>query len=314
MIHYSEISSFLTCSQKHKYNYIDEVVPREVDKRIDFGTFGHEVLKVFFRKSVHRENIVEFMFDKFPDADPTALADACLVGIRAFDHFQKYELEPVFVEQTLSMNIEGIDFAGTADLVCKDKMGNYWLIDHKFRKSFLQHDSEYLNLQMIFYHGLLAMSEANIHIAGSAQYQIKPFAPKEPELTKTGKLSKMNIDTDWATYYEAIKKYNLDPADYSDMPAKLDNKVWFDLETTRSYRKLEQVKKVWDTLIIPTAKKILARPDPARCFNWFTCKSCMMKEYCIEDLNGGDLVFLQSTSFKKKSEPDVLEVVFEDED
>lgn len=311
VIRYSEIATYLKCSQAHDISYNKLIEARHIKPHIELGTFGHLALKHLLLTGSHeeaRDAVLELLRDTMQDVDTEQVADeACQVAFRAYeflgDRFATvfHNGEPL-VEKTLTFQFGDIVFQGTPDWVAEDKvLGGVWVFDHKFRKTFRPPESEDTNLQMIFYQGLLQKT-LGITTVGTRQFQIKPFAPKLPEMTTKGTMSKANINTDWPTYKLALQSYRLPVDDYLDMKPKLDAKVWFDHERTKAFRPQEEVSRVWREVILPVAERISRQNAPMRVLDYMACRGCLVREYCVEDLKGGDLDFLMKTKYKIRGE------------
>lgn len=330
-IHFSEVSSYLRCRYLWRLNYVDEIVPRRTANQIAFGSLGHKALQIFLSGGTFEEARLETfkeIREKFQnDLMPDQVAEVNRIGNEALDIAAKYSkvllnrFESVsyddkpLIEVPIQVTIQGVDFVGTPDWIAYDTHG-MWVLDHKFRKTFRPPESEDLNLQMAFYQGLV-WHRFGIDTIGSRQIQIKPLVPKEPELTKLGKISRKDTMTDWETYSKFVISQGEDPNDYLDMKEKLDKHVWIDYESTAAYRSNKEVTKLWNDMIIPIAHEILEtreknKPTP-RCMQWGTCQNCDMKEYCVEDIKGGDLEFLRNTTYKRKGETSFTQLVIVEE-
>lgn len=323
-LHFSEISTFLRCAKLHEFVYINEVVPRRTHRKIAFGTLGHAALKAFILKEDPHQMVEQEIQHRFADDLSTSeepeirmMAPECIqVAERAYDQIKQYHV--VLCEKPLEMVVDGIKYVGTPDLVIEDHTG-VWVVDHKYRAAFRPYESELVNLQMIFYQRLV-FEALGLETAGSRQFQIKPAAPKVPELTKAGTLSKANINTDWATYERCLIDKGLDPAQYQDMKEKLKDKQFFDFDQTKARRSMDEILRAWDEIIIPASHEIRhnkfmskhSKCQALRTMNWSTCQSCNHLDYCTEDLRGGDLEYLRSSKYKLKGEESFVQVVVED--
>lgn len=324
--HFSEISTWLKCQQLHKYNYRDYLTMRQEDSRISFGTFGHEVLGRLLIGDT-KDEAKEFLIAKIgdaPDETKDVADEAFVVACRAFDFLSNrfetvdYLGKPlVEVPLTTSVSYQGVnlDFIGTPDWIARDKFdGGVWVFDHKFRKTFRPNWAEDLNLQMVFYQYMLR-HQYGIETVGTRQFQIKPTAPRKPEMTTKGKMSVADLLTTWEVYAVTCKERGLNPDDYAEvMRPKLDTKVFFDFDSNRAYRSPEEVDRMWEQVILPAALQIHQQSTPLRCFNYANCQMCSYREYCVEDMKGGDLVFLQKTRYKKKGESSYFDVEMVDDD
>jgi hypothetical protein len=281
-----------------------------------FGTLGHAALKSLITGADMNQTIEKEIKEKFQD-DQTIqeieriAGEAVTVATRVFAKLRsEFSFTTIMVEQPLQCEIQGILFQGTPDWVIETDSGN-WVVDHKFRKTFYPASSEDVNLQMFLYQRLIKEA-TGIDTVGSRQLQIQPRTPIKPEKIKSGKLSKSNIWCDWETYEQAVIDNGEDPNNYVDMKIKLDNKKWYDIEECKTRRTPEEIQRVWDSVIIPVAHKILENKqsgkEAIRAMNHFNCKNCDMLEYCVEDLKGGDLDFLMCTNYKHKGDLSHFEI------
>lgn len=332
-IHYSEIATFLKCRKYHELSYIKRIEPRVQHSAISFGTFGHKALEVLIKTNGNRQLakeaidelwlLTEESIDSPEDrqAGRDLAVEALIVGERAYDWLNGRLVtvtDPTrgpLVEVHQHFHSQGIDFIGTPDWIVEDKQdGGYWVVDHKFRKQFREPWSEELNLQMVFYQGLIRKS-MGLETVGTKQFQIRPFAPKTPKLTEKGKISKADLMTTWEVYSDFVKKQGDDPGLYLDMKAKVEKHTWFDLDSTRTYRNPSEVDQIWEEVIIPTAVEIAERKSrTTRCYDYMICRFCSLKEYCVSEAKSGDTDFLMQTKYKVKGEKKkVFEVEFEED-
>lgn len=331
-IHYSEIATYLKCKKYHELNYIHRIEPRVQHSAISFGTFGHKALEILIKTNgdyfACEEAVDELWLETEKNIEDeqereTArelASEAAIVGYRAFKWLDgrlvtvTHQGEEL-VEKHLRYTSNGIDFIGTPDWIVEDKQdGGKWVVDHKFRKIFREGWSEDLNLQMIFYQGLLRKA-AGLDTVGTKQFQVRPFAPKTPKLTEKGKISKADVMTTWEAFSAFVISKGEDPNDYLEMKPKLAKHTWFDLDGTRTYRTPDEVDQVWEGVIIPTALDIVhKRQVPHRCYDYMTCRNCSLKDYCVQEAKGGDTDFLMQTRFKRKGEKlKKFEIEFEED-
>lgn len=332
-IHYSEIATYLKCKKQHELYYVKRIEPRRHAVQIDFGSFGHKCLETLVMTNgdtlaavASVQQLCREIAAKLPSGETLAelqlvSEEAIKVGIRAYDWLNGRLVTVTHPEQGPLVEVhqrfvaQGVDFIGTPDWIVEDKVdGGYWVIDHKFRKMFREPWAEDLNLQMIFYQGLLHRS-IGLETVGTKQFQIKPIAPKNPSLTSTGKISKADIMSTWEVYSKFVESMGEDPADFVEMKPKLAKHVWFDLDSTRTYRNISEVTQVWDEVIIPTAVDIAERKQKTtRCYDYFSCSGCSVRDYCVAEAKGGDTHFLMQTKFKSKDEEiQEFEVEFSDD-
>lgn len=123
-------------------------------------------------------------------------------------------------------------YEGYIDWIYEDDRG-VWVVDHKCVKTLPSEQDLYMDLQTLMYYEA-CRTDPNLvkllkgkKLAGVVFNHIRTKSPREPQLLKSGGLSKAAIDTDVATYFETVKKNGLNPKDYEDMLEKLRNNVFF---------------------------------------------------------------------------------------
>lgn len=325
-IRFSEISTFLKCRKMHQIQWVRQIEPRKTDDRMLIGTWGHAALKALFLGNGPAKE-VKTEIDLYREGKPYLAARsehdemgrvALACAEKAYKAIIK-EYEPVMVEETLFFDYgENVQLTGTPDVILRERAtGLTWLFDHKFRKNFRPPDSEVLNLQMVFYAKLLELVKG-ITVVGSKQLQIHPFEPKVPKVTLSGKLSKQNITSDWATYCNAVLANGENPDDYLDMKAKLADHVFFEWDSLTCLRSPEELDSVWTEEIKPAADSIVqahrAHLQPARCFDFGTCNFCSVKELCVAEMKGEDTSIMLKQTFKHKGEKSQFVIIDMEDD
>lgn len=331
-IRFSEILSFLKCRKKHQLEFIQELEPSTLNDRMLVGTWGHLALKMLLKgqdedsaRSAISDDIVKYLGRRRLTTDQADMAELALkcaaIGAKRFlARFEPVEVEEHVLYQYKAMaGTVDVQLAGTPDVIAKEHAsGNIWLFDHKFRNMFRQPKAELLNLQMSMYTGLIHRAR-DFRVVGSRQFQIKPIEPREPKLTAKNTVSKQNITTDWQTYERTVKAYGLDIRDYLDMKEKLDDKVFFDLDSSACIRSQAELDFTWNSEILPVVDDIVtARMDGGakayRCYDFGSCNFCKMEDYCVAELKGDDLEYLRKTKFHKKGDKSRLLEIVDDED
>lgn len=159
-IRVSSLNSFLDCSAKFNFQYIEKI-PAPGRIALAFGTSIHAALKknyadkIFSRKDLSLEEITSEFSDNYdaeiktvdfcdPEEEPISfIKDA---GIELLTKYQKDispRIQPITVEQKISLTFDGMPFklSGTLDLIDEDNI----LIDHKTtRKVFKQVPAGYI--------------------------------------------------------------------------------------------------------------------------------------------------------------------------
>lgn len=290
MVSVSQIQTFMSCSKKWEYNYIEGLTPRVERPFLSIGKLCHKGMQaamqykwewertlrycredalraaIFAMEQEHMEyrNNNSFLEEEIPDLIQT-LNDAEAVFTQAFWEFDidKYEVLTLKKDGKEIPALE-LHFAvpcaptrglhGYIDAILKDKTTGFtWCTDYKFRKSLSPDEEEATNIQNAVYS--YACAKMGVDITGTMTWQHVNTPAAEPMLLKGGKVSRSKIKTTWAKY-EAFCKANLiDPEPYrEEMQEKLADIEWF--RPTYEYRNPETIKRMWNQCVLPAAKAI----------------------------------------------------------
>jgi len=141
-------------------------------------------------------------------------------------------LNTLATEIEFAINIEKHIYMGFIDWIYEDDRG-VWICDHKTVKNLPSEQELYMDMQTLMYYEACRIDPklkaiiGNKKLAGVVFNHIRTRAPKEPQILKSGGVSKAVCDTDIATYFEVVKKNGLDINDYKDMIDKLKNNIFF---------------------------------------------------------------------------------------
>lgn len=175
------------------------------------------------------------------------------------------------------------NFTGIVDLVWEDlNTGTIDLVDFKVTSRFRQWDEYQLDNQLPVYKA--ALGELGVKVDTLIYWQLRPAAPKQPSLNKDGSMSRANITSDWPTYSAALVAAGLDPADYSDMCAKLDKgrDYWYSpLVYTPSQ---EFVDRLWQEFNAWAALAKSSTTHPG--VYGYGCRNCDYANFCTATANG----------------------------
>lgn len=333
-LHFSQLKTFWDCRKRHDYAYIERLEPQQYFARMSNGTLGHARLEDLLKGADEHNSAfsgaVDSLFaqqeagtlDETVDIKAVA-SEMRAIADRAYKVFdRRFQLFDDHVEKSMVVvldstrhpvdsTLNGVKLGGTPDAVVRDRSdGSIWLIDWKFRKTFLAPESEYYNAQMIFYTWLLQETHGILPV-GSRQIQITPHLPKQPKLTKSGEMSRADIKTDWDTYSAALTQAALDPADYAEMQTKLATKNFIDMDSCRAMRNLDEITYYMTHDILPTVAEIQQRKAQealfgpgflkgGRVFDSMKCGMCAYRELCTEEAKNGDVDWIRDHRFRPK--------------
>lgn len=178
-IRVSSLNSFLDCSAKFNFQYIERI-PAPGRIALAFGTSIHAALKrnyaekIFSKKDLSPEEVISEFSDnydtevstieKFEDDEPLHFVKDA--GVELLTKYQKEiapRIQPQIVEQKIALNFDGMPYSliGTIDLIDEDSV----LIDHKTsRKVFKQVSTSHVR-QLSGYEFLAESIKLNIKSA-----------------------------------------------------------------------------------------------------------------------------------------------------
>jgi hypothetical protein len=194
---------------------------------------------------------------------------------------------------------KGIPFYGTPDVVWTDRdKGGNWVFDWKIRENMQTVENEEVDLQLPAYQFMLA--KLGIPTVGAGKFQVKARVPEQPELNKNGTMSRQRIATTWEVYREALISRGLKPENYLEMKQKLDVE-FFRLD--HLYRNQFEIQSFWDNIIAPLGKQLVEAKEFIRHMHFMNCRGCWAREFCLEELRGGDTGFLLETQYMDLANP-----------
>lgn len=332
----SQIHTWLSCQYQWDLTYRRGLRPRRDKPPLRVGSVGHQVMAALLTGRSAEEAAERWkqtmvnVTDTWTEEDLAELERLHEVGYklaqRAFKELDighkwdtvEFEGKPLVEYQfMLPMKVgKFTHFSGTLDWVARNLQdGMNFLADHKFRKQLQPTEAEEYNLQMACYQKLLA--KANIKTVGSISHQIRTELPKLPAINKNGAISKALIISDWETYSAFVREQGLNPDDYVEMKDKLSEiEFW---RMSYAYRSDREVDAIWDSCVKPVALEISSDENIRlrRTIRHMTCRSCFVRNYCWEEMRGGDLKFLEQTEFTfgSSSKPDPFQLtILDDED
>jgi RecB family exonuclease len=217
----SMIKSFRRCPKQAQYKYAERLKPRmETSAPLKRGVWMHELLEAYYKgedwKAIHTHNTARYanLFDE----EKEKLGDLpreCMTLMRSYlwhyganadDPYHGWKIHEV--ELTLEAALpNGHVLRGRMDLLIEDEYG-LWIEDHKTHKVLPDFNSRLLDSQSAIY--LWLAWKNKIPVQGFIWNYLRTKPPAKPTLLKDGsRLSKVAVETDYPTYYRALKEYGL---------------------------------------------------------------------------------------------------------
>lgn len=217
----SMLTAFRRCIKQSEFKYVHRFKPRVIGKPLKRGQWVHELLEVDARGGDWREHHRKLCqkFDDLFDEEKDYYGDLPKEILRIMrSYFWHYKHDPwKYHEVELELTAElpnGVLLRIKFDALIENQFG-LWLVDHKSHKTLPNLTYRMLDTQSPLYTWVAWQN--NIPVNGFIWNYVRWKAPSVPELLKDGsRLSRRKIDTDYPTYYRALKKYGLDMADYAE--------------------------------------------------------------------------------------------------
>lgn len=243
----------------------------------------------------------DLLDEEIPDMEQT-LQDAVSVFRQAFEEFEPWKYEVVTLRDkgrpipALELHFKvpcpptkGLH--GYIDAILKDReTGFTWCVDYKFRKSLSPDEDEAFNIQNAVY--AYACQKMGVQITGTMTWQHLNTPAAEPQILKTGKISRAKIKTTWKKYEEFCIEHGQDPQDYFlEMEEKLRDIEWY--RATLEYRNPETIDRIWKECVVSVAKQVKAahgkKANNFRSLYPWNCKMCQYQSLCQAELRDYDV-------------------------
>ena len=210
-----------------------------------------------------------------------------------FENESGMEVVGDWIEKSFEVDMgDGVSFYGVIDTVVEHRtLGVLAVVDFKVREVFQPQEQEETNLQKALYQW--ALMQQDLVTDASAIVQIYPGVPKTPATIKSGALSRSRIRTDWPTYRGAAIAAGLDPDDYSDMEAKIEDwdSQWYGVNW--AFRGAHELNGVERDILRPAIDMITKLWDADTAvrtgYGSRICSFCSYRTLCTETLRGYQL-------------------------
>lgn len=342
MVSVSQLQTFMGCPKKWEYGYIENLTPRVERSYLTVGKLCHTGMQHAMRglwakdhgliniegdpivyvteaaiNAIHCEynNYIcntDLLNEEMPDMEQT-LHDAVSVFRQAFEEFNplKYEVVSIRREQKIEPALE-LHFVvpcagskglhGYIDAILREKeTGHIWCTDYKFRKSLSPDEEEAFNIQNAVY--THACKKMGIKITGTLTWQHVNTPATNPQILKSGGVSKAKIKTTWEKYAEFCLDNGIDPTPYEEeMREKLNDIEFF--RSTYEYRNDETIKNMWNQVVVPASRAVQrARNVENKKYRFlypWNCKMCQFRDLCQAELRNHDADFLRQNEYVQR--------------
>lgn len=215
------LKTFRRCPKQAEYKYIERLKRRTESKPLEQGTWMHKLQQVYYEggdwRAEHRRLSRQFnkLFDEEKDFYGN-LPDECLRMMESYlwyyknDYWKVHDVE--FILETTFP--DGRIYRAKIDLLVEDQYG-LWIVDHKWNRSLPNLDFRILDSQSALY--IWAAIRNKIPVQGHIWNYGRRKTPTKPVLLKNGvQISRRSIETDYPTFYRALKEYNIPLTRYKD--------------------------------------------------------------------------------------------------
>jgi len=163
---YSQINTYLTCSLRYKFQYVDEIPPAFTTAALAFGSAIHEAVASFHQSRLEGEQLrPDQMLDvyrddwrraehvKFHNGDnENTLTDKAKNMLKAFCESADTNTQVIGVEEFFEIPLGGLPvFQGYIDLIEETQDGTVSLVDLKTASKKLSQSNVDTNLQLTAY-------------------------------------------------------------------------------------------------------------------------------------------------------------------
>lgn len=280
---FSRVNSYMTCPYQHYLQYVEKWYPKQKSRALSVGSAIHECCEHYRKNKLN-----EFDFNQTNEID----LRKWLKLYKKYSTIQQ-DYEFVFIEKTFKCK----GFIGILDgLVRNKRTGKLWIYEMKtFSKQPNEFDRMFRPQPYVYYQQLRSKG---IQVEGVVWEYVRSELPKEPELLKSGKLSKaktQNIIPD--TIISACERYGLDVNDYQDLIeySKVNIQNYFDVKERYI------VPEVAERMFNEFNSVRINRNNKKKHMNTLTCKSCSYKDVCLAELTGADEQFILEENFERRT-------------
>lgn len=306
----SKANTYRRCPKKFFYKYELGLRPKKKKEELEKGSWLHEMLQAYYEgenwKKVWKELCKGYY--KLFEEEREELGDLPGETLRIMRSYirrwkredEQYTVIDAELDEILTLP-NGLEFNFIIDLIVEDDLGGIWLWDHKTTKgNFMDQDYMLLDAQLARYFWA-AEAMGYTPLRGVMFNEIRTKAPAIPGELKSGGLSqRANIDTDYYTYMQEIKRLELDPAPYEELLHRLKRNTGRFFRRTIMPKDKGLTKRTMRDLVQTAAEIQTAqqRDRFPRTVNKQCTWDCEFKDVCIAELFGADPTSLIKANFE----------------
>ncbi len=327
-ISFSEVTAYRRCPKSWEYKYKERIKRKQKHIRLLRGSILHEMLDAYILPKIKGRSydgpdpwdVLETYAEEYAsyfEEEKEMHGDVIGDCGKIFEgYLRKYRRDKLRYEESeliieldltvLGINSMPVKFIGVIDKIAVDPQKRRWIMDHKFVKSIPTADDRFSELQLLLYVWALGMVQVKGQIDGVCWDYARAKAPTEPEVLKSGALSKRkNLDCDVYTYRNAIRKHGLVEADYADMLSHLEGKE--DTFYERVFLPTPNTDMIVEVVndFLQSGAEIQAKREDGRCvrsMSPFNCATCEFRSLCEAEVRGLDADYIRKSEYVPRGE------------
>ena len=321
-ISFSEVSSYRRCPKQWEYRYLKRIKRKFKGVRLLRGEILHEMLNAYVNSKIIKGydgndpwDVLEEYADKFGayfeeerDMHGDIIGDCGKIFEGYLRKYRKdpltYEASEIKVELDLSKLGSGainVTFIGFIDKIARDAQDRRWIVGHNVLNYMHTAGERCAEQRLLLYGWAYGMENPKDKLDGVCWDDARAKAPTEPEVLKSGELSKRkNLDCDPYTYLKVIRRERLDAKQYVDMLELLEGKE--DTFFERVFLPKPSTNMIIEVVndFLQTAAEIQAKRDGGRCarsMSTFNCNTCEFRTLCEAEVRGLDSDFIMKSEY-----------------
>lgn len=315
----SKVNAWRRCRQEYHYRYVEELIPRRVERPFQFGKIIHRMIEDHAQGLDPMKTLEAISFDnqKLFTAEKEMygelVEDVRTIMAEYFAFWPASDLrflavkdeggKPRYAEHEFELEIDhDLLFKGQIDALGKTASGLYWLVENKSFSSLPSEDHRWRNLQAVVYAKAAIGVRMVKKIDGIVWNYIKSKPPTVPQLLKSGELSQRDIVTLPSAVKAQAKLHGLNYKDYPKLMerAMLARNEYFQ----RIYSPVNDTvsEKIFSGFI-DTSREMSKYHGKSQDKNLGRqCEWCKYEPICRAELTGGDVEYVKEREFMHESE------------
>lgn len=312
---YSKVKSFRRCMKSYDYKYLQNLQRKRPAPPLVRGTIIHEMLDARARKKMGEKGkspliILDDYTQKYGQLfreEREEYGENFIGDIMRI--YKGYERTYAEDDLTFEASEEEIETQLTKDIVFKghldkrlvDAKNRRWIMDHKSHKSIPDEEARFADYQILLYLWAYNRENPKTVADGVLWDYLRTKPPTLPEQLKNGQLTqRANLDSDYYTYAQELRRLKLDPKPYELYLGELKKR-----SAKKFYLRvpLPAPPKVMVDSVVSDFKYTSEQMAKATVFPRSMTKDCSWCEYyrlCMSELRGLDASFVRKTDYEEK--------------